>query len=355
MSPLKSRHRIPVFQALAILLVAISSVGAALPTNAFASEAGNSVSAPVVATAQPDPASALIGPTVPFGQPTPIIGPVPQLSQANSTSAVVGPNIVPGAAAPVATQTAGANSLPGPASGTASVNAAASFGDTGTLGFDVSYPQCQTTSLPFAPTSLNYQFAVLGVTGGRAMTQNRCLGVEMQIAAQQNLATSFYLNVNYPRGSALMAAVSGPLGTCDAGDNQCISYTYGWNTAQNAYQYAQQTLQDLNMTSAPSVWWLDVEIANYWSRDPSLNDRVIQGAIDFFGRNVGNATVGIYSIRSNWNQIAGASFQPAVPSWVAGAHSLAGASYLCSQSSFTGGPVSLVQYATKQFDVDYVC
>ncbi|HUX86232.1 MAG TPA: hypothetical protein VMW65_04460 [Chloroflexota bacterium] len=355
MSFLKFRHQSPMFQALAILLMAISTVGAALPANAFASQTISSVSSPVATSAQSDPSSTLTGPSLPLGQSAPIVGPVPQLSQSNPSAAVVGPSMVPGAVVPAATPTVQANTLLGSASGNVPANASVSFGDPGTLGFDISYPQCQTMTSPFAPTNLSYQFAVLGVTGGRAMTQNRCLGEELQIAAQQKLSPSFYLNVNYPRSAALSDAASGPLGTCDTTDSQCLSYTYGWNTAQNAYRYAQQTVQDLNVTSVPSVWWLDVEIANYWSRDPSLNDRVIQGAIDFFGWNVSNATVGIYSIRSNWNQIAGSDFQPSVPTWVAGAHSLAGASFLCSQSSFTGGPVALVQYATKQFDVDYVC
>ncbi|HLH73007.1 MAG TPA: hypothetical protein VKX96_06965 [Chloroflexota bacterium] len=233
---------------------------------------------------------------------------------------------------------------------------AVEFPSSGAIGFDVSYPQCQAslTSNPPASTTA-YQFAVIGITGGRAMTRNRCLGAEYQVAAGQGLPISFYLNVNYPRGAAVAYGQDGPLGTCDNFDEQCISYTYGWNTAQDAYQNAQQTLQSLNVSDMPSIWWLDVEIANYWSPDPSLNDRVIQGAIDFFQQSVGNVTVGIYSVRSDWNRIAGASFQPGVPAWVAGARSLNGAGQLCAQPSFTGGPVALVQYANKQFDVDYVC
>jgi hypothetical protein len=53
--------------------------------------------------------------------------------------------------------------------------------------------------------------------------------------------------------------------------------------------------------------------------------------------------------------IAGSN-RPNVPAWVAGASSLSNASSLCS-SSFTGGPVWLVQFfnRTLNYDQDYAC
>jgi hypothetical protein len=174
---------------------------------------------------------------------------------------------------------------------------------------------------------------------------------------------SFYLNVNAPRSSDDPAAQNGPKAPCTPGDDACAHYNYGWSTAHDAYDYATQTLGALATAGVPQTWWLDVETANYWATDPSLNDQVIQGAIDFLqgvtstnlDHRAGAVTVGVYSIPSMWSRIAGADFQPGVPAWIVGPHQLGGGARLCSDTSFTGGPVWLVQSVIAGNDWDYAC
>lgn len=227
---------------------------------------------------------------------------------------------------------------------------------SGWTGFDISFPQCQDVTIPDKiAIGAPYEFAILGVNNGRAFTQNRCLASEYQYAAAQGLSIGYVMNLNSPRGTTTIDSQVAARTGCLSDDATCLHYNYGWSAAQDAYQYTLQTLQSLGVSEDPTTWWMDIEIMNYWSPDRSLNARVIQGAIDFFQQEVDGATIGVYSVRSMWQTIVGASYQPGVPLWLAGARSLASASSLCSQRSFTGGPITLVQYATRYLDVDYAC
>ena len=98
---------------------------------------------------------------------------------------------------------------------------------------------------------------------------------------------------------------------------------------------------------------MDVETANSWSGDSSLNRADIQGSIDYLQTVV--AAVGIYSTPYQWSQVTGGvQLGAAVPNWVAGALNAKRAPALCS-SSFSGGKVLLVQYPSGGFDADYAC
>jgi hypothetical protein len=227
---------------------------------------------------------------------------------------------------------------------------------SGSVGFDVSFPQCvqDLGSFDQSPSGEPPQFAVIGVTGGRPFTQNRCLAAEYETVVGNGYAPSFYLNVSAPRnlGSAQSWAV--PDHPCDPGDTQCESYSYGWSAAQDAADYAQMAIASVGGPD-PTGWWLDVETGNYWSTDQSANDQVIQGALDYLVGNGNGATVGIYSVQSMWNRIAGLSFRPLIPTWLAGARSFGSAPRMCAPTSFTGGPVALVQVTIAGHDWDYVC
>lgn len=227
---------------------------------------------------------------------------------------------------------------------------------SGWTGFDISFPQCQDVTIPDKiAIGAPYEFAILGVNNGRAFTQNRCLASEYQYAANKKLSIAYVMNLNSPRGTTGVDGRVAARTGCLSDDATCLHYNYGWSAAQDAYDYTRQTLQSLGVSQDPTTWWMDIEIMNYWSPNRSLNARVIQGAIDFFHEEVDGATIGVYSVRSMWQTIVGASYQPGVPEWLAGARSLASASSLCSQKSFTGGPITLVQYATRSLDVDYAC
>jgi hypothetical protein len=75
--------------------------------------------------------------------------------------------------------------------------------------------------------------------------------------------------------------------------------------------------------------------------------------VDYFQAK--SVTVGIYSTSAQWTQITPGTTL-AVPNWVAGASSTSQASTWCSPThSFTGRPVSVVQYPAGSFDRDAAC
>ncbi|GAC1449661.1 MAG: hypothetical protein PVSMB4_08000 [Ktedonobacterales bacterium] len=201
-----------------------------------------------------------------------------------------------------------------------------------TTGYDISWPQCGG-AYPASP----YGFGIVGITDGRAYTQNPCLASEYQWATHGTAsAPSVYMNLNY--GTAL--------GSCAHNDKACQAYTYGRGAAQYAVTYA--TAQSVAVTT----WWLDIETGNSWSKDAGLNDQVIQGATGFLRAQ--GLVVGVYSTPYQWGAIAG-SFSPGLPNWTAGASSSDPASYCASAHAFGGGTVWLAQYASGSYDGDYAC
>lgn len=225
---------------------------------------------------------------------------------------------------------------------------------TGATGYDISFPQCGG---PYPSGS--HAVAVVGVTGGRAFSQNPCLASE---AAWAGSGLNLYLNVNQPSWSDQSEAMTGPEASCAASGSSeavlCQAYDYGWNDAQYGLNYAaSQGVQ-------ASVWWLDVECpatacswsSTYWSTNLALNAAVIQGALNAL--QLAGAAAGVYSTTYQWGAIAGQA-TPAVPIWYAGWNNPP--SYYCSEgkAEFTGGPVWLVQQDPSltnwQFDPDTAC
>jgi hypothetical protein len=226
--------------------------------------------------------------------------------------------------------------------------------DTGTYahtsqGYDISFPQCE---LGFPDTPFAY--GIVGVTHGHAFTYNPCLHDEFVWAQQADAAPSFYMNLNYAVGWSAGHGLSGPKGNCTTFDEACKAYNYGYNAAQDAFDYARQ--QGANA----HIWWFDVETMNTWSPNTDLNDLVIQAAMDFFVKHA--AIVGVYSSRDQWNSIAGSTFVPnlpltaQLPNWIAIGAPLHLASRLCSPAyAFGGGRVWLVQYRVAEYDQNYAC
>ncbi len=219
----------------------------------------------------------------------------------------------------------------------------------GTNGYDFSSPQCSLT-LPGGP----YAFGIVGVDNGRAFRHNSCLANEFGSVFLASGNASLYMNLNYAIGSTGSYGNNGPAGKCSGKDQACQAYNYGYNAAQDAFQYAD------SQSASSSTWWIDIETYNSWSAKPNLNDQVIQGSIDFFVQK--GLTVGVYSTQSMWNKIMGSAFVPNMrsqgmfPNWVAGGGSQVNAPNLCnSQYAFGGGSVWLVQYSNGNFDGDYAC
>jgi hypothetical protein len=223
----------------------------------------------------------------------------------------------------------------------------------GSSGTDVSWPNCSAT----LPTST--QFAIVGVTGGRAFTSNACFAAEWTWATSNAGVQSLYMNLNAPVGSTSSYATLGPK-VCKHNDKICLSYDYGWQAAKSAFEQAQAA------GASAGTWWLDVETSNSWTSSTAANAQVIQGAVDYLGAGTTAVSgqglaVGVYSTNAMYARIAG-SYHPAngqatVPTWYAtvATSSAGAASYCTSKYAFTGGPVWLVQYASGGLDADYAC
>lgn len=221
-------------------------------------------------------------------------------------------------------------------------------------GYDVSWPQCGTT-LPANPA-----FGIIGVNKGLVFSANPCLASEIRWAG--GTAAQLYANTGNP-GPALSS--HWPTGqatprACDAAnpDTADCAFDYGWNAAADSYADAVTAYQSLGLSGTPAAagWWLDVETSNSWRSDTSLNVAALQGEVAYLTGAAHVARLGIYSTGYQWGVIAGGSQAfSAYTSWVAGVGSLKNAQSHCGGAGFTGGGVSLAQYAFNGLDADLVC
>jgi hypothetical protein len=245
----------------------------------------------------------------------------------------------------------------------------------GSVGYDISYPQCATATSAL-PT--HGAFGVVGVNHGKAFAHNACLKTLFDAMSAHDYPTGLYVNTGNPL--AVSSAVhrpdsgkSGPAFCTDNADDTDLgcAYDYGWQAAADAVQFAK----DSGVPITTRTWWLDVELANSWSDDPVANAADLQGAADGL-HSLGVSDVGIYSNAKNWNAITGGySTLTAVayrtewhgtftaklpletlPVWLAGGNSAPGNS--CA-ASFTGAPVRLAQYLQSingtTYDANLVC
>lgn len=209
---------------------------------------------------------------------------------------------------------------------------ASSIYATGTLGIDVSYPNC-STKLPAA------SLGIVGVTAGLVYSHNACLAAE----AAHFSDLSFYMNTGL-NDSSTSPYYTQALATCN-GDVFCAAYQYGYSAAQDAFAYASSQ----GVTSAK--WWLDVETANTWSGDVAQNQRSLQGMYDALS-GAGATTIGVYSTTAQWQSVT-AGWYNNWPSWGATTWTTAKqAETYCTGHQFTGGPSLLMQYKSKQSRVD---
>ena len=220
---------------------------------------------------------------------------------------------------------------------------------SGTVGYDLSYPQCGAT----APSA---RFGIVGVNGGFPFTYyNTCLASEFAAAARTGNA-ALYINTGY---DPTYTAIDGRHTTQDcATKSQSVSGTadqqaawaVGCSEAEQDAAYAAS-----QSASAPTAWWLDVETANSWSTsDLSLNRYTITGIVDTL-RAQATVPVGVYSTASQWTAVTGGFSPPVDANWVAtGQHTVRRARTQCGAAGFTGAPVWLVQYVNG-VDNDYVC
>ena len=244
-----------------------------------------------------------------------------------------------------------------------SVSGAAGIYVPSNLGYDVSY----TTKVH---PSDGFNFGIFSVTRGKAFTYNNRLVQQLSWARFGSAtAPTVYMNLNAPYGKTVAGHIGSPKNcptrvptvSTTTEPTVCEGYNYGYNAARDAYLFAKQS----DLTSR--IWWLDVEMANSWSRDTAVNDATIQGAIDYL--NSQNARVGIYSTERMWKTIAGASFVPiqvmngvsfSTPNWLAiGISNIVGAANACAakKSFIPGSSLWLIQYVANStaIDQDFAC
>jgi len=213
----------------------------------------------------------------------------------------------------------------------------------GTIGYDVSYPQCGAS----APAGA---FGIIGVNGGRPFSNNSCLAAEYS-AAPSAPAPSLYINTGYSGAyrKNITSDCAGQSKSVPGSSAQRQAWGIGCSEAESSFNYAR--------SSAPTVamWWLDVETANSWSSSNlSLNQYTINGAAAELTTLTTAAgitlPVGVYSSASMWTTIAGPS--SFAHSNIAADWETAGGA--CG-TSFSGDPVWLVQSTTGGIDSDKAC
>ncbi len=236
------------------------------------------------------------------------------------------------------------------------------------LGFDVSYPQCGTT----LPSGAG--FGIVGVNNGYPFSVNPCLVSELQWAKTSLSAQAqFYANTANPGPSANTdwpTSQQTPQ-VCAGADSTSCAYDYGWNGALNSFQNAVTAETQAGSASpqsdaAAARWWLDVETGNSWeslrtgsaptSAQQANDAAVIQGELAYLA-SVGAGFVGIYSTSYQFGQIVGTqgSALQGVPVWLPGYATVTDAQAACANPSFTGGRVTVIQFADSGIDGDYLC
>jgi hypothetical protein len=231
-------------------------------------------------------------------------------------------------------------------------------------GIDISFPQCDRTSLVQLPP--NIPFAVIGVNRGSANNVNPCFASEYNSAVLLGGTTdqphaSVYVNTGnpalagvwWPTGNTTQAGttVVNPNGACANQPGAACAYIYGNSMAEADYRRVHKALVQM-----PGLWWLDVETSNTWQADVVANAASLSGMVDYFKSK--HLDVGLYSTSYQWNKIAGVtpatSDLAGLPSWLAGG-SYFGAPADCEKSPLTpNGRVAMVQYV-MHFDNDYSC
>lgn len=205
----------------------------------------------------------------------------------------------------------------------------------GAFGYDISYPQCPSR-VPEGPVG----FGIIGVNGGKPLTENSCMPAQLAWARGGTVAPAVYVNTSSPPATF----TTNPCATTDA---NCRGFEFGRASAR--YSLAYVALHDPSVTR----YWLDVETANTWSSDVIANAAVLRGMVDVL--TAAGKYVGIYSNNYQFTRIAG-NYSPGLDNWIPRpeAKRETVANYCRTTPSFGGGRVAIIQM-WYTFDENYVC
>ena len=271
-------------------------------------------------------------------------------------------------------------------------NASAFAYTSGSLGYDISYPQCGTVyprtmaqaSATTSTTSLRAwwstlrnppatrstpvrnwypgsSFGIVGVNSGypfisSAHPGNPCLADEYGHTPLAGLYVNTGFDPSYTDSAHTTAHCASLSATVGGSTMQRQAWAVGCSEAEKDMAYVQA-----QAITNPTAWWLDIEDGNSWcglhgvSCDQTLNQFAIQGVIDTLRSNVASP-VGIYSNSLFWSEIVGTlPVNGATWDWIAsGASTSQQAKGYCG-NSFSGPPVSLVQFVSGSIDRDVAC
>lgn len=216
----------------------------------------------------------------------------------------------------------------------------------GSLGYDVSWPQCDTV----VPT--DRPFRIIGVQYGLGYSTNPCLAA--QATAPASVKLSWYANTGWYDQSAHITLISPK--NCAVTDKNCIAYNYGYNNGLHAWN----SLVNAGVPEAKrkTTWTLDLEEENTWNADKVQNQNSLKGQEDAL-RASGATDVMIYSSRNAYKEILGSEYKPGNKFWLAIGHAtLADAKVYCNPSVYTaptGGRTELVQWVENNIDNNVAC
>lgn len=210
---------------------------------------------------------------------------------------------------------------------------------SGEQGYDVSWPQCGK------PAPSHGLFAIVGVNAGSPFTRNLCLSDEYG-AAPAAPAPSLYVNTGYRDGDRefVTSGCTQRSRSISGTSPQRMAWAIGCAESETSINYARAA-----GVYRISMWWLDVETVNRWSRDLGLNRYALQGAVSRLAQT--GLPVGIYSSTRMWLQITGTL---SAPGYVSAEWNAAGS---CSLpfTPLTRVPVWLAQHVYGHLDHDSAC
>jgi hypothetical protein len=226
-----------------------------------------------------------------------------------------------------------------------------------------SSPPAQTRSVPVSVPAGSRAFGIIGVDSGNPFISsthpgNPCLADEYAHTANPAL----YVNTGYDPSYEASDHTTADCVTKSLSIPTDAAHQRAWAVGCSEAQ------KDLTYVTSQGIvnkggWWLDVETGNSWcgqhgvNCDLTLNQYAIQGLIDTLLSN--NASpVGIYSNNYQWSAIMGSNtVHGQTADWYATGRTTAQAAapYCASAYSFTGDPVKLAQFVSGSVDRDYAC